>query len=165
MQRSQDFEQAYLDYSEKIYRFLYWQTSDTALAEDLTSEAFSRAWNKRDSFVGGSAQAWLFRIARNLLIDYRRKKKDLPLNDGDESAEILGQESLADVHERADEIWHMRNALDELPDNLRGVTVLRFIEQLSVREVADILELSEGNVRALQFRALRRLRRILDNGK
>ncbi len=165
MQRRQDFEQAYLDYANKIYRFLYWQTSDSSLAEDLTSEAFSRAWHKRQSFGEGSAQAWLFRIARNLLIDYRRKKKEVPLRDIGEIFESLNRESLAKTHERADEIWHMRQALDNLPDNLRGVTVLRFIEELSVREVAEVLDLSEGNVRTLQFRALRHLRRTLDNEK
>jgi RNA polymerase sigma-70 factor (ECF subfamily) len=165
MERSQNFEQAYLDYAEKIYRYLYWQTSDSALAEDLTSEAFSRAWYKRQSFGEGSVQAWLFRIARNLLIDYRRKKKELPFQDIAEIVESLSRERLATTYERADEIWHMRRALDNLPDNLRGVTVLRFIEELSVREVAEILDLSESNVRVLQFRALRLLRRTLDNEK
>ena len=165
MERSQDFEHAYLDYADKIYRFLYWQTSDSSLAEDLTSEAFSRAWNKRRTFSEGSVQAWLFRIARNLLIDYRRKKKELPLRDIGGIMESLNRESMATAYERSDEIWHMRQALDDLPDNLRGVTVLRFIEELSVREVAEILDLSEGNVRTLQFRALRHLRRTLNNEK
>jgi RNA polymerase sigma-70 factor (ECF subfamily) len=161
---SQDFEQAYLTYAEKIYRFLYWQTRDQALAEDLTGEAFSRAWRRRDSFSDGSVQAWLFQIARNLLIDYRRKRKELPL---DESGEIMGslqQDGVAAQAVRADQIWQMHQAIDTLPDNLRGVTVLRFIEELSVREVAEILDLSEGNVRVLQFRALQRLRGILDHG-
>lgn len=163
MENSQDFEQAYLSYAEKIYRFLYWQTHDRALAEDLTGEAFSRAWNKRSSYHGGSLQAWLFQIARNLLIDYRRKKKELPLDDKVEVLASLGQESLSIRAQRADEIWRMHKAIETLPDNLRGVTVLRFIEELSVREVAEVLGLTEVNVRVLQFRALRRLRGILDH--
>jgi RNA polymerase sigma-70 factor (ECF subfamily) len=165
MERGQNFEQAYIDYAKKIYRYLYWQTSDSALAEDLTSEAFSRAWHKRQTFGDGSVQAWLFRIARNLLIDYRRKKKELPLQDSAEIVESLSRNGLATTYEQADEIWHMRLALDTLPDNLRGVTVLRFIEELSVREVAEILDLSESNVRVLQFRALKLLRRTLESEK
>ena len=66
MESSQDFEQAYESYADKIYRFLYWQTRDQALAEDLTGEAFSRAWRGRESFRDGSVQAWLFSIARRV---------------------------------------------------------------------------------------------------
>lgn len=162
MDPAQEFEKAYLNYADKIYRFLYWQTRDQALAEDLTGEAFSRAWRRWDSYRGGSMQAWLFQIARNLLIDYRRKKKEVPLDDSGAIIGSLEQESLAAKHARADEIWRMHKAIDQLPDNLRGVTVLRFIEELSVREVAEVLGLSEGNVRVLQFRALRQLRGALD---
>jgi RNA polymerase sigma-70 factor, ECF subfamily len=164
LESTQDFEQAYLSYADKIYRFLYWQTRDQALAEDLTGEAFSKAWRRRDSFREGSVQAWLFQIARNLLIDYRRKKKEVPLDDTMTIIGSLEQESLAVRAELADQIWQMHKAIDTLPDNLRGVTVLRFIEELSVREVAEILDLSEANVRVLQFRALRRLRGILEHG-
>jgi len=163
MDNAGDFEKAYLTYSDKIYRFLYWQTRDRALAEDLTGEAFSRAWRKRQSFREGSAQAWLFQIARNLLIDYRRKRRELPLEEAGEVLGSLEQEGLHESVQRADEIWQMHKAIDTLPDNLRGVTVLRFIEELSVREVAEILDLSEGNVRVLQFRALRRLKGIMEN--
>jgi RNA polymerase sigma-70 factor (ECF subfamily) len=163
MDSAQDFEKAYLTYPDKIYRFLYWQTRDRALAEDLTGEAFSRAWRRRQSFREGSEQAWLFQIARNLLIDYRRKRKELPLEEAGEIMGSLEQEGLAVRAQRADAIWQMHKAIDSLPDNLRGVTVLRFIEELSVREVAEILGLSEGNVRVLQFRALKRLKGILDD--
>jgi RNA polymerase sigma-70 factor (ECF subfamily) len=160
---TQDFEEAYLSYAEKIYRFLYWQTRDQAVAEDLTGEAFSRAWRRRQSFRDGSVQAWLFQIARNLLIDYGRKKKELPLEETGEIIGSLQQDGLAHQAERADAIWQMHKAIDTLPDNLRGVTVLRFIEELSVSEVAEILGLSEGNVRVLQFRALKRLKGIMEH--
>jgi RNA polymerase sigma-70 factor (ECF subfamily) len=160
---TQDFEEAYLSYAEKIYRFLYWQTRDQAVAEDLTGEAFSRAWRRRQSFRDGSVQAWLFQIARNLLIDYGRKKKELPLEETSEIIGSLQQDGLAHQAERADAIWQMHKAIDTLPDNLRGVTVLRFIEELSVSEVAEILGLSEGNVRVLQFRALKRLKGIMEH--
>src|SRR5689334_4808464 len=105
MESAQDFEKAYLTYADKIYRFLYWQTNDQALAEDLTGEAFSRAWRRRQSFRDGSPQAWLFQIARNLLIDYRRKRKDLPLEEAGEIMGSLEQEGLAVRTERADAIW------------------------------------------------------------
>src|SRR5258708_6291322 len=122
METAHDFEQAYTSYADKIYRFLYWQTRDQALAEDLTGEAFSRAWRSRERFRDGSLQAWLFQIARNLLIDYRRKKKDVPLEDRMAIVGSLEQESLAVRAERADTIWQMHKAIDKLPDNLRGVT-------------------------------------------
>src|SRR5471032_587106 len=77
----EDFARCYQRYGQPIYRFLYWQTRDPHLAQDLTSAVFERAWRARASFRGGSLQAWLYRIARNALTDHWRKKKELYLED------------------------------------------------------------------------------------
>src|SRR5579859_6501768 len=78
-----NFEIAYKTHSKSIYKFLFWRTHDTQLSEDLTSSTFEKAWVSRTSFQGGSQRAWLYRIARNVLIDHWRKKKDLFVEDTD----------------------------------------------------------------------------------
>jgi RNA polymerase sigma-70 factor, ECF subfamily len=157
----QEFEDQYALHSQAIYRFLYWQSRDLLLAEDLASSTFERAWRARSSFDGGSARAWLYRIARNLLTDHWRRQKTLLLDDmlelEDEDAPNLAKE----IDRRADALL-LRAALAKLPDRLRLVLVLRFIEGLSSVEAAEVMQVAPGNVRVLQYRALKQMKELLD---
>ncbi len=159
------FQEAYQKYGQAIYRFLYWQTKDTTLAQDLTSATFERAWGSRKSFKGGSAQAWLYRIARNLLTDHWRKKKDLFMDDVPGLTERIADNTDPYDYDAEKRVWLLGKSLDTLPEELRAVVILRFIDELSAREVGEILGVSEGNVRIMQFRALRKLRKVLENGE
>ena len=161
----EDFNQAYRNYSQAIYRFLYWQTQDTVLAQDLTSAAFERAWRSRKTFKGGQVQAWLYRIARNLLTDHWRKKKDLFMDDVPGLAERIADDATPYDYDAEKAILQLGKSLDTLPKDLRAVVVLRFIDGLPAREVGVILGLSEGNVRIMQLRALRKLRKVLEDEK
>jgi RNA polymerase sigma-70 factor (ECF subfamily) len=158
-----EFKKAYQEYGQAIYRFLYWQTKDSVLAQDLASATFERAWKARKSFTGGSVQAWLYRIARNLLTDYWRKKKDLLIEDMPGLAEKI-TDNAAPYDYDAEAMEHsLAKSLDALPPELRAIVVLRFIEGLSAREVGAILGHSEGNIRIMQYRALKKLRKLLDD--
>lgn len=154
-----EFEDMYTEYSDQIYRFLYWQTSDSRLAEDLTSEVFMKAWRSRDSFTTGSKKAWLYRIARNIVIDYWRKKHEIITEDMDEIA--FYDDKTAERLDREAEVKLLNGALAKLPEKLRQVVTLRFLEKLPAKEVAKIFETTEGNVRLLQYRALRKLKGLL----
>lgn len=159
MQSAKDFEGTYMEFSDKIYRFLYWQSRDPHLAEDLTSEVFVRAWKSREQFGGGSAQAWLYRIARNALTDHWRKAKPLSL----EELEIepsYDPEILAQLA-RDEDTQQLGLALEQLEEPGKSVVMLRFIENLSASAVASILELTEANVRVIQFRTLKQLKKLL----
>jgi RNA polymerase sigma-70 factor (ECF subfamily) len=160
MPKSRDFESAYLRYSDKIYRFLYWHTKDTYLAEDLTSEVFARAWQHWDKFEDRHLQAWLYRIAGNLLTDSYRRKKAQSL----EGMELPYDAELFEALERDEELTKLSKALEDLNDNLRTIVILRFMEGYSAKEVGQMLDLSEVNVRVLQHRALGKLREALRNG-
>lgn len=161
MDLSDQFEDIYKSNAPLIYRFMFWRTKDQMLAEDLTSNVFEKAWRTRQSFTGGSAKAWLYRIARTTLIDYWRKKKEV-LDDGDiidqavsdtaELDEALGQ-SMA--------VAELQKALAKLPKEMYQVVRLRFIEGRSARETATRLNISEANVRVIQYRALKKLRNYL----
>lgn len=153
------FRAMFENYYQPIYRFLYWRTSDKHLSEDLTSGVFEKAWRSRDKFDGASPQAWLYRIARNTLTDHWRLKKSVPL---EHEENILSQETetgeILDANLRLD---NLRQALKQLPTEMRTIVTLRFIEGLSAKEVGQRLNISEGNVRVIQFRALKQLREVL----
>jgi RNA polymerase sigma-70 factor, ECF subfamily len=158
----EDFERLYARYGQPIYRFLYWQTRDPQLAQDLTSTVFERSWRARRSFGGGSAQAWLYRIARNALVDHWRKKKELYLEDMPAVTATLEAQADGYDFDKEQELGEMAQALHQLPDHLKTVVVLRFIEELPAAAVADILQTTAGNVRIMQLRALRKMRQWIE---
>lgn len=142
-------------YADQIYRFLYWQTGDELLAEDLTSEVFYRAWKHYGSLEDSNYRAWLYRVARNLVTDHHRKKKPLQL---DEDYDPVMEYDLHAEVESNERIRKVRIIIEKLSPQYRSVIILRFFEQLSCKEVADIMNKTEGNVRILQYRALKELK-------
>jgi RNA polymerase sigma-70 factor (ECF subfamily) len=160
LESTDNFETAYKSHSKAIYKFLFWRTKDIQLAEDLTSSTFEKAWASRKSFHGGSEQAWLYRIARNVLTDHWRKKKELFVEDTDTLQGDV-QPSTAELLDRQRQLQDLQKALDKLPEDMRSVITLRFIEGQTCRQVASILNLSESNVRVIQYRALKKLKEQL----
>lgn len=155
-----EFEAAYNDYGQSIYRFLLWRTKDAELSEDLTSSVFEKAWRSRRNFHGGSMRAWLYRIARNMLIDHWRRKHDVPLEDVDTVVEPAASNMDAALDAER-EAAHLQTAMRQLPEVMRLVVEARFIKGQSCKETAAQLGLSEANVRVIQYRALRKLRGYL----
>lgn len=145
-----------------IHQYIYYQVGNITLAEDLASEVFVRALEAlpRYTFRGTPVVAWLYRIAHNLVIDYRRRqsrRNDVPLE------EYLGanQEGMDHIVDQHVERETLRRALQVLTDDQRQVLLLRFAQDLDNREIAAILGKTEGAVKALQHRALAALRRHL----
>jgi len=164
---SQAFGELYQRYLEKIYRYIYFRVGNVADAEDLTEEVFIRAWEALPSYTIGvhPFTSWLYRIAHNLVIDHVRKRKPVQTSDD----ELMNRPSKAP---NAEEVLQERQVADELKkailqlDNLdQQVIILRFIEELSHREVSNILDITEGTSRVVQHRALSKMRQIMRNGK
>ncbi len=147
----------YHEYSDRIYRFLVWQTSDARLAEDLTAEVFLRSWKHRTALASvENQQAWLYRVAKNLVIDHWRKQHTAPLDDADRIAAPL---NLAGEAQAGDDARYLRSLVAALPEDMKTVIILRFFEHLSGEEVSKIMGKSQVNVRVLQYRALKILKR------
>jgi len=156
------FGEIYDTHVDSVYRYLLYRVREPSDAEDLTSEVFTRAFANvhRYRWQGKSFLAWLYTIARNAVTD--RHRRDRPTVELD-NAHGLAEEGPT-AHDRAvlgEEVDALRGAVKHLTGEQQEVLVLRFVDDLSSREVADILGKNEGAVRALQFRALGRLRRIL----
>lgn len=161
LESSDDFGAAYESHGPAIYRFLFWRTQNKQLSEDLTSNVFEKAWRSRHSFHGGSIQAWLHRIARNTLIDHWRKQKELFVDNTDNLAEAVSDTNLSQALDSQLMVENLQKGLAKLPRDMRAVVNLRFIEGQSCKQVASSLNLTESNVRVLQYRALRKLRDYL----
>ena len=161
------FGTLYSRYLEPIYRYIYYRVSNVHDSEDLTEEVFVRAWSalqKAQADPGiKNFRAWLYRIAHNLVVDHHRQSK------GNLSEEILDEENLAESDSAIEEILvkeleakNLEEALLTLEDPLQQIIILRFINGMSHAETAEIVGLKEGHVRVLQYRALKRLRNILE---
>lgn len=153
-----DFEGMYLAIEPLIHRYMFWRTRDEMLAQDLTSSVFMKAWRTRKGYTGGSAKAWLYRIARTTLIDYWRKKKEIPDDGRIISQETSGAISPDEALDQSLTREKLHKALEKLPAEMYEVVRLRFIEGLSTRDTAKYLRISEANVRVMQYRALKKLR-------
>lgn len=151
-------------YEAKIYSYIYRRTSDQILAEDLTAQVFlkmleaihgEKSWHS--SFSG-----WLYRIAHNLVIDHYRlrdRQKQVSLDE----APMMPDPGINPVRaaEIALEAEHLRSALRRLTDEQAQVISLRFLEGYSFGEIADMMDKTEGAVKALQHRAVATLRQFL----
>ena len=159
------FGELYDQYADAIFRFLYARVNTRMDAEDLTSDVFLRAWRSLSGYKhqGHPFSAYLFQIARNLLIDYYRRS-DRVESMTEREMRLLSDETAGPSAKVVQELEHeqLRETLDQLRDDYRTVLMLRFVSGLSSRETAEAMERSSGAVRVLQHRALAALRDLLE---
>ncbi len=167
MRFSKDFEIIYLKYSDKIYRYVYLNTTDPYLSEDITSETFLRIWKNWKKIKPDFMQALLYKTAKNIIIDNYRKhgnaKKVSLENIVEQGLEPSYDEDLIEKITSNDNIKKINDAIKLLPENLREVMILRFINDLPASKAAEILDTTEVNIRVLQYRALKKLKEVIEN--
>jgi RNA polymerase sigma-70 factor, ECF subfamily len=154
----------YDQYADKIYMYIYHRVGQADIAEDLTGQVFMRMLEAVRTGHGWqtSFSGWLYRIAHNLVIDHYRRKGRATLVDIDDAAPMQALSgNPVESTELQFERQRLRDALRELTDEQSQVISLRFLEDLSIAEVADIMQKTEGAVKALQYRAVLALRRVM----
>ncbi|MBW3111249.1 MULTISPECIES: RNA polymerase sigma factor SigW [Bacillaceae] len=158
-------------YKDKVFQICYRMLGNRHEAEDIAQEAFIRAYVNIETFnQKRKFSTWLFRIATNLCIDRIRKKKPDYFLD----AEVAGTEGLtmysqvaADVQLPEDEVENMelqetiQTEISKLPEKYRSVIVLKYIEELPLQEISEILDLPLGTVKTRVHRGREALRKQL----
>jgi RNA polymerase sigma-70 factor, ECF subfamily len=158
-------------YKDKVFQICYRMLGNRHEAEDIAQEAFIRAYVNIETFnQKRKFSTWLFRIATNLCIDRIRKKKPDYFLD----AEVAGTEGLtmysqvaADVQLPEDEVENMelqetiQKEISKLPEKYRSVIVLKYIEELPLQEISEILDLPLGTVKTRVHRGREALRKQL----
>jgi RNA polymerase sigma-70 factor (ECF subfamily) len=150
-------------YYERIYLFMRAMGHDSQRSEDLTQEAFMRAWYHIGQLRNGKAlTGWLFRIASNVSRLHWRKHKhsDRVHSDQAEPAEG-GVDGLARAGQR-EEFAHLHEAVARLPWKLRQVIVLHYMDQLTIAEAAEAAQIRTGTLKSRLNRALEALRKQMD---
>lgn len=169
--RSQDGDQdafalLYKEFVGPVYRYTYLRIGRVDPTEDLTQEVFLKAFHniRSFSFQGKPFISWLFRIAHNLIIDHYRqtkRSKSIPLIE----SFIDTADDPAVAAEQHQEIYAVKQAIEELPPREKEIISLRFGADLSIIETAQVTGISEGSVKKLQHEGITKLRNKLERGK
>lgn len=156
------FGDLYDHFFDAIYRYIYFKI-DERYVEDLAGTVFIKAWENIHRYKKTSGfKSWLFRIAHNAVIDhYRTNKEESELTENVADVRVLHNPNI--VIEKKIISQFVRKAISKLDDKYKQIVILKFINELSNEEISDILKTSEANVRTLQFRALKKLRTIIED--
>ncbi len=161
------FGKLYDKHLTPIYRFVFLKVGNRADAEDISHQVFLSAWQniRNYKFQGHPFSSWLYKIAINTVIDYWRMRKN------NVSIELVSEKIITDpaeaslaVEQRL-EFELVKTALLKLEPDQQNVLIMKFIDELSNKEIAHILNKSEGAIRVIQHRALRQLRQHLSDIK
>jgi RNA polymerase sigma-70 factor (ECF subfamily) len=159
------FEAIYDEFAPRIFKFCYFRVSSREEAEDIASLTFIRAW---DHVQAGkdvmNVQGFLYRIANNLIIDFYRKKKDkrdLSLDDPKNPIDIPETANFVEALNLRMTVNQVQATLAKLHDNYRDVIVMKYINDLSIKEIAAALETSENNISVRLHRAVEKLKQLM----
>jgi len=176
-----EFSKIYDRYINKIYRFIFLKVNSQEIAQDLTSETFLKGWEafeksqnpghnnqKVDELRSSSPvanarvienpQAFLYQIARNLVIDHYREKGKAQLVSAEYTPIIDPKQDLEEKSLLESDIGQVRLALNDLKEDYQNVIIWHYLDDLPIREVAKMLGRTEETTRVLLHRALKSLR-------
>jgi RNA polymerase sigma-70 factor, ECF subfamily len=152
------------EYAGALFVFAYRAVGSREAAEDVVQETFVRAWKAADSFDAerGAVSTWLFAIARNVIIDLRRRQQARPREvapvDSDRGPAVADASAL----DRALEAWQVADALQRLTPQHREVILEAYYRDRSVAETAERLQVPPGTVKSRLYYGLRNLRLALE---
>src|SRR5262245_34729880 len=161
----QTFEEVVLPHLDAAYRLARWLMRDDPDAEDAVQEASLRAFRYFRTFVGGNGRAWFLRIVRNTCVGWRGHSFQASTDPFDEEQHSKPQPTLdpETLALRADGVRLLERAMSNLPDRFRELLVLRELEGLSYRELAEVIGIPTGTVMSGLSRARQALGRALSN--
>ncbi len=157
---------AYIDlydkYVKKIYKFIYFKTTHKETAEDLTSKTFLKALKNLENFSSKdnpSFSAWLYTIARNTVTDHYRTFKTA--DNIEDVWDLASDENLLQDAEMKERSHHLRELLKQLDTYQREIVMLRIYQEMSYKEIAEVLNKSEAACKMDYSRTIKRLKEMM----
>jgi len=150
-------------YVDRIYRFVYFKVNVREDAEDITSEVFLKAWEYINTTTKKieNFNALIYRVARNSVIDYyRNRKMNISTDDEENMLQIQDKENVVEKVDVVIDRTNIEKLLSQLKEVYRDVILLRYIEEYSINEIANITGKSVANVRVLLHRGLQALKEL-----
>lgn len=167
----QAFIKVYEKYIDDIFRFIYFKIGDQEEAQDVAAEVFLKTWSyiKEDKLKEvKSLKPFVYKVARNSVIDHYRKNKpgEIRLDDEDVFLDIEDEnQNVVKSAEIKFEMKVVKEKLKDLKEEYREIIILRYINELSFSEIAEITGRSKNNIRVLTHRALKTLKEIIEAEK
>ena len=163
LETRQDLEDLFKWLNEPLYRYIYIRCGyNRELAEDITQDVFVKAWEKRETFNPNRStlKNWIYIIARNHIIDFYRKKKIVGSSFNEEIEESIKQQGVSLEDELL--LEDILKNLNRLNEKEKEVIVLRYVQDLDIRDVAQIIGKSENTTKVMIHRALKKLKYIMN---
>lgn len=136
---------------DKVFRYCCYKTNNRHLAEDITQETFLRYFSQTTYISRGKPLAYLYTIAKNLCVDYYRKKQCETLDENEAIYEMKDLEQNIVV----------RQAVEQLPGDLQELIILHFVNELSISEISSVMSVSRFTLYRKVNRAMKRLKELL----
>jgi RNA polymerase sigma-70 factor (ECF subfamily) len=157
------FSEKYSKYFPRVFAYIYARVGNIHLTEDLVSEVFERAFTKSESLRSEAAfSTWLFTIARNAIISQGRKRSRETLVDPEVMQEIAPHSASVESQVlQQEEMQDVARLVRQFPQREQDIISLKFDAELPNHQIAEIMGLTEPNVRVIIFRTLRKLREML----
>lgn len=161
------FHRLYDDFHQDVFNFLIYLVKNRSVAEDLAHEVYVRVLNAYDRFEGKSSEkTWLFSIAKNVAIDHFRKnsvreRHAFTVFDWETEQLTSPTQTPEQFAELSDQMRELLAALECCTGDQKMVIVMRYFQELSIVETAEILGWNEGKVKTTQHRAIKHLRKLL----
>lgn len=159
--RKQKFTESYNEYSDAIFRFCFFKISDREKATDFVSETFTRTWQY---LLSGNEienmKTFLYTTARHIIIDEYRKKKSVSLDDLLEQ----GMEPYIEIEEAiftSFEVERVMECMKKLPENYSTILTMRYVNDLSVKDISLVLNETENVISVRIHRGLAKLRKLI----
>jgi len=161
-EQTRKFDEIVVPHIAEAYNLARWITRSATDAEDVVQESCFRAFKYIDTYRGGSSRAWLFTIVRNVSYSWLERNRPLALSQPlDEETEDFSSTESETLLQQAIDVVLLKIAVDKLPLQLREVVVLRDMEGLSYKEIAQIEDIPVGTVMSRIARARRRLIQLI----
>ncbi len=162
--KEQFFSQIYDDHIDRVYRFVYFKVGTEDIAKDITSEVFTKLWKQIYLDIEiKNPSGFLFKTARNLLVDHYRNKDKSPVNL--DNMAYMVKDHNQDIEKKAmiaDDMRTIENAMAQLNDEYRQAVFMYYVEGEPITEVAKSLGKSPNNTRVIIHRGMKHLKKILE---